>query len=82
MTFIDLWGNKNLIKHLRLYYVSIHRNLCQNRFINECTRKTNAKIIVWQSQSFLWDIEEVTFLTIKKLDVVYWFIVPARVENI
>ena len=39
---------------LRLHNVSIHRNFHQNQFINECAR------------SFLWDIEELTFLIIQE----------------
>ena len=39
------------IKKLRLYIVSIQRNVYQNRFINECANKKKAKIP--DSRSFL-----------------------------
>ena len=34
----------DVIKKLRLYNVSIHRNFKQNWFINECARKKTVKI--------------------------------------
>ena len=38
------------MKYLRLHNISIHINVYQNRFINECARKIKAKIP--ESQSF------------------------------
>ena len=35
-------------KKLFFYYVSIHRNFYQNRFINECARKKKAKMLEFQ----------------------------------
>ena len=35
---------RNFIKNLRLYIVIIHRNLYQNRFINEFDKKKISKI--------------------------------------
>ena len=51
VTFNELWGHTVLYKNLRLHNVSIHRNVYQNRFINEYARKKRYKIP--ESQSFL-----------------------------
>jgi hypothetical protein len=52
------------MKDLRLLNVSIHR-IFKNLLIIECARKKKAKIP--ESPSFLWDIEEFTFLMINKI---------------
>ena len=39
VTFNDLWGHTSYYKKLRNHNVSIHRNFCQNLFINEYARK-------------------------------------------
>ena len=49
------------MKKLRLLNVSIHRNVDQNRFINECARKKKAKSYR-VSHFFLWDAEELMLL--------------------
>ena len=40
------------MKKLRLHNVSIHRNLYQNRLINEYAKKKKAKILEFQSHGF------------------------------
>ena len=59
----------HFMKNLCIHTVSIHRNVYQNWFINECARKNLAKIpklqiihiVMW---FFLWDVEELTFLKV------------------
>ena len=44
VTFNDLRGHLLSYKNVRLLNVNIHRNLYQNRFINECATNKKAKI--------------------------------------
>ena len=53
----------NLIKNVCILNVSIHINFYENQFINECARKKKAKIL--EFQSFLLDVEDLTFLIVK-----------------
>ena len=53
------------MKYLRIHNVSTHINFYQNRFINECVRKTFLKFPERKDgkpEFFLWDVEELTFL--------------------
>ena len=54
---------KNM-KYWRIHNVSIHINVYQNRFINECVRKNflNSRKDRCKDGFFLWDVEELTFL--------------------
>ena len=63
----------DFIENFHLHNVSIHRKFYQNRFINECVRKKQAKIPESRSPGiFEWDINEVSFLI--KLCTLIWLI--------
>ena len=47
------------MKYLRIHNVSIHINIYQNRFINECVPVQTERR---KDGVFLWDVEEHTFL--------------------
>ena len=52
------------IKYLSLYIDSIHVNFHQNWFINKCAREKLANIPQSHSPVVLWDVEELTLLTV------------------
>jgi hypothetical protein len=49
------------MQNLRLHNENIHRNIYQNRFINECARKNSVKIPE-HGVSFVRYVEELKFL--------------------
>ena len=70
MTLCGMWMTLEVILHLinnlRLHYVGIHINFHQNWFINDCARKILAIVSV-----FLWDVEELTFLEINDIELMF-----------
>ena len=65
----------NKMKYLRIHNVSIHINFYQNRFINECVRKTFHKFPYRRKyEDFLRDVEELTFL----ISMNYYLVIPGK----
>jgi hypothetical protein len=62
------------MKYLRIHNIGIHINFYQNRFINECVRMNFLKFsyrrkdVRTERRSFLWDVEELTFLNVLNND--------------